>query len=597
MKQRVADFVANYLADNGINQVFSVVGGMAMHLNNALGTNKKLNVMYNHHEQACAIAAESYSRVHNKMAAVCVTAGPGGTNAITGVLCAFLDSLPMIVISGQVRSDITVAHSGLDLRQFGEQEYQIVKSMAPMTKYAVMVTDAQMIKYHLGKALHLAQSGRRGPVWIDLPLDIQGQIIEINGLKEYTPFENPNWNESNTNKIFEELSKARKPVIIAGSSVRTTGAYDMLHLLAQKLRIPVICPTSTVDVMANDDEFYYGMFGSFGGRVGNFIVQEADLILSFGCRFSFKQIGFNYKMFSPNSKKIAIDIDAEEFKKPTVHIDMPIHANLYDAISSLNKAQHNVDYDNKVEWLKYCQFLKEKLNVPTEYNNKSISAYQFSDEYYKTAPSNAITVLGNNCAAISFLQKGTRQNGQRIYGNVNCGPMGYDIPAAIGAAIASKDTVFCMTGDGTFQMNLQELQTIVHHKLPVKMVVFNNNSYQAIVQTQNNFFDGVHTGCTIDSGISFPSFEKIAYVYDLPFYRITESEEISDALKWLYDQPGYALLEVVQTETDPIQPKMSSKKLDDGTVVSLPIDNLFPFLSDEEYNNCKFANFQGGKEK
>jgi len=595
MKQRVADFIADYLAANGINQVFSVVGGMAMHLNNAFGTNKNLNVMYNHHEQACAIAAESYSRIHNKMSAVCVTAGPGGTNALTGVLCAYLDSLPMIVISGQVRSDITVASTGLNLRQFGEQEYQIVKSVMFMTKFAVMVTDAKLIKYHLGKALHLAQTGRRGPCWIDIPLDVQGQTIETEGLMDYMPEQSSSCDIATIENIISEIRKSSQPVLLAGSSLRTAGVLDSFRELADNLRLPVICPTSTVDVMANNDECYFGMFGSFGGRVGNFIVQEADLLISFGCRYSFKQVGFNYEKFSPHSKKIVIDIDAEELKKHTIKSDIPVNADLYEVISALNNENFDSNIEIKHEWLEYCNYLKRKFNKAESYRNTSISAYQFANSFYEKSETDAITVLGNNCAAISFLQKGTRTRSQRIYGNVNCGPMGYDIPAAIGAAVASGSTVYCMTGDGSIQMNIQEFQTIVHHKLPVKIVVFNNNSYQAIVQTQTNFFNGVFTGCTEGSGISFPLFEKIAWAYGFPFKRVTESADIVNSIDWLQQQTSFALLEVVQTVPDPIKPKMSSKKLDDGSVVSLPIDDLFPFLSEDEYAACKFANYIGGK--
>lgn len=591
MKQRVADFIADYLAENGVTQIFSVVGGMAMHLNNAFGTNEKLNVVYNHHEQACAIAAESYSRINNKIAAVCVTSGPGGTNAVTGVLCAYLDNLPMIVFSGQVRHDITVESTGLNLRQFGEQEFQIVKSVSPMTKYAVMINDAKSIKYHIGKALYLANTGRRGPCWIDIPLDIQGQIIETNDLPEYIPPKELSVSENVINKIIEEIRSSERPVLIAGSGMRTSGALDKFYELVDKWNLPVICPTSISDILPNDDKNYYGMFGSFGGRTGNFIVQNADLILSFGCRFSFKQIGFNFEKFSPHSKKIVIDIDSEELRKPTIYIDVPICADIYDVVSSLNEKNIDVNLNNKKLWIDYCNFLKQKFNTQSDCTTSCISAYTVADLHYKNVDKNAITVVGNNCGAIAFLQQGIRVKGQRVFGNVNCGPMGYDIPAAIGASFAAKDTVYCMTGDGSFQMNIQELQTIVHHKLPVKIVVFNNNSYQAIVQTQKNFFNSVYCGCTVESGISFPSFEKIAYAYGIPFRSIDKSSDILEALKWLYGVDGFALLELIQSEPDPIRPKLSSKKLEDGTMVSLPIDDLYPFLSDDEYQQCQFLNF------
>jgi len=591
MKQRVADFIADYLADNGINQVFSVVGGMAMHLNNAFATNKRLNVLYNHHEQACAIAAESYSRVDNATAAVCVTSGPGGTNALTGVLCAYQDNLPMIVISGQVRSDITVESVDLDLRQFGEQEYTIVKSVAPMTKYAVMVTDASMIKYHLGKALHLARTGRCGPCWIDVPLDIQGKIIEIDNLKEYTPDKPHEFDKNTIEDIISELQKSQRPVIIAGSAVRTSGALKEFYKLTDKLKLPVICPTSTVDLMSFNDEHYYGMFGVFGGRAGNFIVQNADLIVSLGARLSFKQIGFNYEAFSPDSRKIVVDIDSQELKKPTIKVDIPVCADVNDVVAKLLKSDLDCNLENKSKWLEYCGFLKSKFAKTPRQERKSISAYEFADKFFAKIGDNALVIIGNNCAAVSLLQNGIKACGQRLYGNVNCGTMGYDLPAAIGAAVARKKAAFCVTGEGSFQMNIQELQTIVHNNLPVKIVVFNNNSYQAIVNTQTNFFDGVFAGCNNESGISFPSFEKLATAYDFPFYSINCSSEIDSAIDWLLNKDERAILELVQTEPDPIEPKLSSKRAVDGSMVSLSIDDMFPFLSEEEYKKCSFEEF------
>jgi len=595
MKKRVADFIADYLADNGITQVFSVVGGGAMHLNNAFGINKRLNVIYNHHEQASVIAAESYSRVNNQVAAVCVTSGPGGTNALTGVLCAWQDSLPVIVISGQVRYDITVESTGLNLRQFGEQEYYIVKSAAPMTKYAVMVKDANMIKYHLGKALYLSRTGRRGPCWIDVPLNIQGQMIETDGLTEFVPDKTPKSDKDVIKKIAEEIMASARPVIVAGSSIRTAGGLDVFYKLADKLKLPVICPTSTVDVMAPCDKYYYGMFGSFGGRTGNFIIQNADLIISLGARLSFKQIGFNYEKFAPGAKKIVVDVDSEELKKPTIKIDIPVCMDVADVINGLYECDFSSGNAAKKDWLDYCEFLKQKFNVPKQYSRTSISAYRFADEFFKKLYDSALIVLGNNCAAVSVLQYGIRLRGQRLYGNVNCGTMGYDLPAALGAAVASGNTVFCLTGDGSFQMNIQELQTIVHHNFPVKIVVFNNNSYQAIVNTQTNFFNGVLAGCNNESGISFPSFRKLADAYGFPFHSINLASDIESAVDWLLNISGRAILELVQTELDPIEPKLSSKKLDNGSMISPPIDDMFPFLPSEEYEQCKFINFVGEK--
>ena len=588
MKKRVADYVASFLADYGVKQLFSVVGGGAMHLNNAFAIEDRINKVYNHHEQACVIAAESYSRINNEIAAVCVTSGPGGTNALTGVLCAWQDSLPLIVISGQVRSDITVDSTGLDLRQFGEQEYYIVRSVSPMTKYAVMIDDAMTIRYHLEKALYYAMSGRRGPVWIDIPLNIQGQIIETDDLDGFIP--DDQIYKFDVNEVIEYIKEASKPVFVAGSGIRTSGALDDFKYLAKKYNIPVICPTSTVDYYTPDDKSYYGMFGTFGGRVGNFIVQNADLLVVFGARLSFKQIGFNYKAFSPNSKKVVIDADSEELKKPTINIDYPICADVKDVIRQMNEVD-NTDIKINERWISYCDFLKNNYYREKKEKVSYITAKDFAEIFFKEAEDDAVVVLGNNTAAVSLLQYGIIKNNQRMYGNVNCGTMGYDLPAAIGASIAKDGNVYCATGEGSMQMNLQELQTMVYNNLPIKIIVFNNNKYQAIVQTHQNFFGGKLAGCTEDSGISFPPLDKIAETYDFQHKSITYSDEIYDGVRWLIGCKCRAILELIQTDPDPILPKLSSKKLNSGDIVSPPIDDLAPFLSSEEYEKCNYNSF------
>ncbi|MDR0986634.1 MAG: thiamine pyrophosphate-binding protein [Ruminococcus sp.] len=594
MKKRVADYIADFLADNGITQLFSVVGGGAMHLNNAFGTNKRLNIIYNHHEQASAIAAEGYSRIDNKIAAVCVTSGPGGTNALTGVLCAWQDSLPMIIISGQVRSDITVESTGLDLRQFGEQEYYIIRSVAPMTKYAVTVNDANMIKYHLEKALYLTMHGRKGPVWIDVPLNIQGAVIETDDLPEFILENDTLPSDEIISKMISMIHDSKRPLIIAGSGIRTSNSLKALENLSEKLNIPIITPTSTVDYFNSDHDNYYGMFGTVGGRCGNFLVQNADLLICLGARMSFKQIGFNYQKFSPDSKKIVVDADSEELKKPTIKIDLSVCGDVSDVMGKLSDANLDSEKSDKREWISYCKFIKSKYSIEKRNFSENISAYRFGEVFFNKAESDVIAVLGNNCAAVSLLQLGIKKQGQRMFGNVNCGTMGYDLPASIGAATAAGRSVCCLTGDGSFQMNIQELQTIVHNKLPVKIVIFNNSAYQAIVQTQTYFFSGVLSGCTGESGVSFPSFEKIANAYGFPFRKIERTSEIESAVDWLFCEESYCILEIVQNESDPIIPKLSSKKLADGGMVSPPIDDLFPFLPEDEYKAAKFENFAGG---
>ncbi|MGP0584732.1 thiamine pyrophosphate-binding protein [Paenibacillus timonensis] len=588
---RVADFIANLLVKHGITNVFSVTGGGAMHLNDAFGRHKDIQCVYNHHEQASAIAAEGYARIHNRLAVTCVTTGPGGTNAITGVLGSWLDSIPMLVISGQTRYATTVGSTGLKLRQFGEQEYNIVESVKPMTKYAVMVKDAREIRYHLEKAIYEATTGRKGPCWIDIPLDIQGALIEDSELTGFHPLEEPPVSEDVCHLILNKIKQAKAPVIILGSAVRQSSCLPQVYELVSKLNIPVLCPTSIADIYENSHSLYFGNFGVFGGRPGNFIIQNADVIFSLGARMSFKQTGFNFSAFAPNAEKIVVEIDSEELKKDTIKIDMPIHADLTDVVLTLN-ALLKEDLPVKEEWLSYCNSLKNRFsNLPEKaHESDSVNPYYFADKLLSKLPNDSITVVGNSCASVSVLQMGIAHKGQRLFGNVNCGSMGYDIPAALGAAVASGKPVYCATGDGSFQMNIQELQTIVHNNLPVKFIIFNNFGYQAIVQTQTNFFGGHLSGCTKDSGISFPDFDKISYAYGFPYKKITCHKEIDAGLDWLLNLESYGLIEVIQDTTQPIEPKVMSKKLPDGSLISPPIDDLSPFLTQEEYE--KYAQFQ-----
>ncbi len=591
MKVRVADYIANLLVENGITNVFSVVGGGAMHLNDAFGRHKEIECIYNHHEQASAIAAEGYARINNRMACVCVTTGPGGTNALTGILCAWQDSIPMIVISGQARYETTVDSTGLKLRQFGEQEYNIIESVKPMTKYAVMVKDSQSIKYHLERAIAEAVTGRKGPCWIDVPLDIQGALVEDTQLSGYTPFKEVVSYKENCSAIFNKIKNAKSPVLIVGSAVRQSGFLPKIYELVSKLNIPVLCPTSVADAFPSSYPLYYGNFGVFGGRVGNFIIQNCDLILSLGARMSFKQTGFNYSLFAPNAEKIVVDIDGEELRKNTLKIDMPIQADLVDISASLIELIKDV-LPIKTKWIDYCNSLKTRFSLMPEkaHDSVAVNPYYFADKLQQRLDEDSIIVVGNSCACVSLLQMGIAKKGQRIFGNVNCGTMGYDLPAAIGASLASKSDVICATGDGSFQMNIQELQTIVHNNLPVKFIVFNNNGYQAIVQTQKNFFGGVLSGCTKDSGVSFPAFDKITAAYGIPYKKISCHEDVEEGLDWLMSLNSYGLCEVIQDTNQLIEPKVMSKKMPGGRLISPPIDDLSPFLEQEEYN--KYAKFK-----
>ncbi len=590
MKLRAADYIAQLLTENGIHHVFSVVGGGAMHLNDALGNCQGLHVVYNHHEQASAMAAEGYARVNGVPAAVCVTTGPGGTNAITGVLCAWQDNIPMLVISGQVRYETTVESTGLELRQFGEQEHYIVDTVKSITKYAVMIKDPKKIRYHIEKAIYLATQGRCGPCWIDVPMNIQGAMIET---EEQLPYSIPEkeGQHFSAERVLRMLHQAKRPLILAGSGIRAPGIYEQFEKFIRKIGIPVLAATSISDILPVGDELYFGNFGVFGGRPGNFMVQNADCLLVLGCRLSFKQIGFNYQLFAPHAKKIVVDADINELKKDTTKIDLPICTDLKEFFARMIKQSLTIAQDP--DWLPYCNVLKKRYPIYSERfeHSEKVNPYYFFDRMKQFLQKDAVIVAGNSCSCVNLLQSGVEQKGQRLWGNVNCGTMGYDLPAAIGAAVAGNRQVICVTGDGSIQMNIQELQTIVGNHLPVKIILFNNNGYHAIVQTQSNFF-GRLSGCTQSSGVSFPNFELLAAAHGIPYCRCERNEDVDRVLNSFLCTEGVGLCEVLEDSEQPIEPKLKSKALPSGQMASPPISDLAPFLPEEEY--AKYFDYLGG---
>lgn len=596
MKQRVADYIADFLASKGISTVFSVVGGGAMHLNDAFGKHERLRVFHNHHEQASAMAAEGYARVNEQPAAVCVTTGPGGTNAMTGVLCAWQDNVPVFVISGQVRYSTTVEYSELNLRQMGEQEYYIIRSVAPMTKYAYMVRNPEEIRYVLEKAYYIMLHGRRGPVWVDVPLNVQGATIETDLLESYVP---PVECEDYTPKaeaILKKLHEAKAPLILAGASVRRSGAHADFVSLASKLRIPILAPTCVADLLPNTHPYYFQNFGVVGGRTGNFLVQNADVILSIGCRLSLNQIGFNYEAFAPQAYKIVVDVDEVELQKPTLRIAMPVKADLKPLLQVMNEIVEQPWLENK-SWLDYARALRENFPLMAGVHDRleGVNPYRVIDTLLKNLSSNSIIITGNSSGSAFALHHGIEKMGQRLWGNRNCGTMGYDLPAALGAAIAKNGQVICLTGDGSIQMNLQELQTMVLNKIPLKIMIYNNHGYMGIVRTQKNYFGGRLTGCTPESGLDCPDWGKIAYAYGIPYCHVKNRIELEEKLPAFLDAPGYALCEMVEDSSQGPAWKTTSKKLPSGDMISAPLDELEPRLSPEEFE--KYHDWKTWKEQ
>lgn len=595
MKIKIAKYIAEFLKEKGVDDVFTVTGGGAMHLNDALGHAKGIHCTYNHHEQACAIAAEGYTRLTGKLAAVCVTSGPGGTNAITGVLGGWLDSIPMFILSGQVKRETTLWATDVPLRQLGDQEYNIVDSIKPMTKYAVMITDPLEIRYHLEKAYYLATVGRGGPVWLDIPLDIQAAIVETEELSGFdadkeglTRKELPIYDTSLSPVILEKIRNARRPLIFAGTGIRLGNARDEFLALVEKLQIPVVTAWNAHDVLPTDSPFFCGKPGTVGTRSGNFLVMNCDLLLVLGSRLNIRLISYNYKDFAKDAYKIIVDIDENELRKPTVQPDLAVHANVKDVMMDLLKIPYDKDNAAHKRWLDWAVKLNKKYPaVLEEYGkvNCPMNPYAFLDLFFREASENEVMVCGNGSACVMTFQACRIKEGQRLFTNSGCAAMGYGFPAAIGAAVARKGgQVVCIDGDGSFQMNLQELQTVVYNHLNIKIIYLNNDGYHSIRQTQTNLFKGEPlVGVCEGNGISFPDMEKIAYAYGIPYVRIDHLEKASEQLKGALHQEGPVIIEAVLDSEQNFEPKLSSKVLPDGRIVSPALDDMFPFLSSKEY--------------
>ena len=786
MKIKLANYISETLVANGITQNFSVTGGGAMHLNDAFGHQKGMHTLYQHHEQACAMAAESYARIYNRPALLCVTSGPGGTNAITGVLGAWLDSIPMLIISGQVRYDNTARwaeeQNGTRLRAMGDQEFDITKSIDCMTKYSEMLTDPYRVRYALEKCIYLSQTGRPGPCWLDIPVDIQGKFIETEELIGFDPADyaagGDGWATSSdattrsdvyslcrnafarspyevnavdhanvtsaqayaaahripadadtTNReaavppvdpqqvqtILEKIRASRRPIFYTGNGIRIAGAESLFLEVAHRLGIPVVVGWNGPDIIPSDDPLYVGRPGGRGDRPGNLAVQNADLILSIGSRLNIRQVGYDFKSWARDAYVIVNDIDAEELRKPSVHCDLAVHADARQLLQCLLRELHvlgctpahplfqggegllrddalrvchtelarqdvlaedaaaQTTAGTRLSWLETCAFYRD--NYPTilpaylapsdptlspEDPASFANVYALIKELSDQAAPGQVTVVGNGSPCVAGGQAYRIKPGTRFISQDGVASMGYGLPAAIGAAVAvhasveatpcggadaslpretadanagdaqqdhdysplaadpsfhesaddrlaaelrdpywtgrdehypayEKHDILVLTGDGSIQMNLQELQTIISHQLPIKIFVINNGGYHSIRQTQTNLFRGEPlVGIGIDSGmggvqdLSFPDMEKIAHAYGFPFIRAHHNEELHDAVARTLATDGPAICEIMVTLTQQFLPKSAAKRLPDGSIISPPLEDLAPYLPDEE---------------
>ena len=591
---RVADYIFKYLADQGVRHVFLVTGGGAMFLNDGLRCEKRITPICCHHEQGCAIASEGYSRVTGELSVVSVTTGPGGTNAITGVIGEWLDSQPTLYISGQVKLPTTISSQPeLPLRQLGDQEINIVDLVSPVTKYAKMITSPEMIGYELEKAIWLATHGRKGPVWLDIPINIQSAELDESALEKFIPPEEDNV-LPDTDEFWATLQKAEAPVIIAGHGIRLAKAEKEFLLLAEKLNIPVVATFNGLDLLPTDHPLMTGRIGTIGNRSGNIVLQNADWVLSLGSRNNIRQISYNYENFVCRAKTfICVDIDKAELEKHTIRPTHKICADAGVFIRSLLDTCGGRQLPDWNKWLNWGMERKRRYPVVLEeYKNSTdgINPYVFTEILTELLDENAVVACANATPSLALFQTGVIKKNQRMFCNSGCAAMGYGFPAALGSAVAVSGTsrqVVCLDGDGSMMMNLQEMQTVSTCKLPIKLFLYNNNEYCSIRQTHDNFFKA-RIGCDAASGVEFPDWQLLARAFGWKFYEISSIESAHELIPQILAEkvPIFCNVKLVNGYT--FSPKLSSRRLPDGSIISPSLEDMFPFLSEEEMADNRY---------
>ena len=600
---RVADYIFKRLADGGARHVFMVTGGGAMFLNDAIRLEKRLTPIFNQHEQACAMGAEGYVRAGNGMGVVNVTTGPGGTNTLTGVIGQWLDSIPVIYISGQVKfSTSLLCCPELGLRQLGDQEINIVDLVRPVTKYAKAVSTPDEVPLALEQALKAAYSGRPGPVWLDIPLNVQNaQLPDATGVHLATPKEEMNTEFSSdvwaSMKTLTQLFKASKrPAFIAGHGIRLASAQEAFLALAETLQIPVLTTFNGFDLIASDHPLFCGRIGTLGNRAGNFVLQSADLLISIGSRNNIRQTSYNWENFGKNARKVVVDIDPAELRKPTIHVDLPICMDARHFIEAFHACVRQESLTGAPAWLDWSRsrLADFPLTPPRKTTaENAVDAYCFMERLTLALPSDGVAVAGNGTACVALFQSGRVKQGQRLFWNSGCASMGYDLPAAIGAAILGRKTV-CIAGDGSIQMNLAELQTLVNHRLVVKIFLLENNGYASIRQTQNAFFGGQKIGCDSSSGVALPDMLRIAAAYGIRAVEIHRESDMDLTIAEVLEGDDPVLC-VVHLGENEFAPKLASRTLPDGTLISSSLEDMAPFLPEESVRKNVLNDSDGDK--
>ena len=580
---RVSDRIAELLAEFGIKHVFMVTGGGAMHLNDALGRNQSLKVINMHHEQSCSMAADGYARINNLMACVNVTTGPGGINAINGVFGAWTDSVPMVVISGQVKRE-TLNFNNSKLRQLGDQENNIVSMVKNITKFSYILKNQNYVDDVVSKALQIASTGRPGPVWIDIPIDIQGSLYEKSKQMKLEKLSVPRIKKIDKNiidKVQRLIQNSKRPAILVGGGIRASGAHKEFLKFINKTDIPVLTAWNAHDVLHDGHRNYAGRPGTVGNRAGNFIAENCDLLIILGSRLNIRQIGYNFKEFSKNSLKIMVDIDKEELDKKTLSIDLKVNHDLKEFLKAMNASSNKLKINEHKKYLAWCK----KLNRPfpifrQEYkNSKKVNPYYFVDELFKNLKQKDNIVTSDGTAVVTTFQGAILKKDQRLFSNSGSASMGFGLPAAIGACFANdKKTTYCIEGDGSIQMNIQDLATISKHNLPIKIFLLSNDGYHSIRQTQNKYFPDNTVGCGPESGLQFPDFKLISNGYGLKYKQIKTSDKLTEVIKAVIKEKGPVVCEIVIDKNQEFEPKASSKLFADGKMKSAPLYDLYPFL-------------------
>jgi acetolactate synthase-1/2/3 large subunit len=591
MSIRVADYIVKEVQKAGCETVFMITGGMIMHLTDAI-LQSKINYVCCHHEQAAAMAAEAYGRFTGKLGVACVTTGPGALNTITGVVGAYLDSSPCLIIAGQSKVSLTKIKG---VRQFPLQGFDSLPIFQHITKYAVMLDDILRVRYEVEKCIYLAKEHRVGPVYLECPIDLQDVYFKPEECEGFVPPTGDRSNKEILNNYAEQiraaLLKSNRPCILAGAGIRLSGAIEELQKFIEKAHIPVITSRLGMDLIDGNHPLYVGRPGTYGDRAANFTVQNADLLIVIGCRLAIGLVGYDYKGFAPHAKKVVIDIDESELEKPSVVPDIAIKADAHELLRILSKKMSNIKL-NTILWVKQTQEWKKNYPVDLpEYQKEKdgINSYHFMRVFSEKMPKDAIFVLDTGSCFHFYAQAFKVKFGQRHIITGGLSTMGY-MPAVIGVAAAAKDKeVYCITGDGSLQMNIQEFQTIAHNKLPVKLMVFNNNGYLLIRHTQKNFCGGRMIGESPNNGVSFPDLKKIAKAYGINYMKIAKNADLDAKIEQLKEAKGAIICEIIMPEEQLLIPRVASNKLDDGSMVSMPYDDMFPYLPREEYlKNCLY---------